>query len=388
MASRFLVFIYIGFLSLQVLTFIFNQPSLHCFYLNRLLMRGSIKDYNDDSRPALFVDGYNAIGRMQTNMKSNIFESSSEKMELARQKLIDDLLILHTVSGLYIELVFDAYRVSEFTDRQPEQVSDDFQIIFTNHGQSADGYIEQRFSQLQREGFTNMLVATDDQVLRTVAGSSGQGFWSIQKLREEMNIAHRQWITFENNLNEEANDASKGSLIHIDNHSKSTIEKYEKHLQQLPQYDRGKELQNTLQIDTYFAANSRSTLTSAVRPLTSEDIFTTTRTMEKTKEISNEALLMKEKLMKEKLVEPTKQQKKKMKKKQANKSKQNQGIKWKLSSQELQELENILASKKSKSSEPDLFKWEEDDHDDQYLFPTKKNNRFDKDKETDEEEDE
>ena len=37
--------------------------------------------------------------------------------------------------------------------------------------ETADNYIERRFSELSAEGFNNMVVVTDDNVLRMVAGA-------------------------------------------------------------------------------------------------------------------------------------------------------------------------------------------------------------------------
>ena len=49
-----------------------------------------------------------------------------------------------------------------------------------------------------------MVVATDDNVLRNVAGSVGAGFMSANMLLEELRIAYRGWEILEEDLEKES----------------------------------------------------------------------------------------------------------------------------------------------------------------------------------------
>ena len=46
-------------------------------------------------------------------------------------------------------------------------------VTYTSMAETADNYIERRFSELSAGGFNNMVVVTDDNVLRMVAGAVG-----------------------------------------------------------------------------------------------------------------------------------------------------------------------------------------------------------------------
>ena len=86
--------------------------------------------------------------------------------------------------------MFDAYKVK--TAQKVESV-DGVCCVYTSAQETADGYIERRFAELKAVGFTNMVVASDDGMLQTVAGSTGLGFMSAANLAEEVAIAYQGW---------------------------------------------------------------------------------------------------------------------------------------------------------------------------------------------------
>lgn len=145
--------------------------------------------------PAVFVDGYNIIGYMQTQGGQRMH------LEEARDSLISDLAILHGATGWYIEVVFDAYQVKG--PEKSEEVSGVL-VTFPASSETADNYIERRFEELRKEGFTNMVVATNDRMLQSVAGSSGLGYLSAAMLLKEMRGAYRGWDDYGQKLEEEA----------------------------------------------------------------------------------------------------------------------------------------------------------------------------------------
>ena len=141
-------------------------------------------DYINTPPPAVFVDGYNVIGYI------NSVEGRAIDLDSARDCLISDLCVLRGATGWWIELVFDAYNANA-----PERTDsvDNVFVTFTGRAETADGYIERRFNELQREGFKNMVVATDDSLLRMSATGWGAGYLSCGMLLEELRIAYRGW---------------------------------------------------------------------------------------------------------------------------------------------------------------------------------------------------
>eukprot|EP01031_Cornospumella_fuschlensis_P031461 gene31461-38027_t len=152
-------------------------------------------DFSTIKPPAVFVDGYNIIGYMRT------VEGTQMNLEEARDCLISDLAILHGATGWHIEVVFDAYQVKG--TQNTEEVSG-ILVTFPASSETADNYIERRFEELRKEGFTNMVVATNDRMLQSVAGSSGLGYLSASMLLKEMRAAYRGWDEYERKLEEEA----------------------------------------------------------------------------------------------------------------------------------------------------------------------------------------
>ena len=143
-------------------------------------------DYNETKPPAIFVDGYNIIGHAKT------FNDENMNLEESRDCLINDLCVLTCLTGWYIEVVFDAYKVKG-SPRPTTIVTDGLIITYTGSSETADNYIERRFGELKAQQFTNMVVATDDMVLRTVAGSEGSGYMTASILLEEIRIAYMSW---------------------------------------------------------------------------------------------------------------------------------------------------------------------------------------------------
>lgn len=143
-------------------------------------------DYNETKPPAIFVDGYNIIGSMGS------FNDENMNLEDARDGLINDLGVLSCLTGWWIEVVFDAYK-NKGNIKSKSDGSDGLIVTYTGSSETADNYIERRFSELKAQNFTNMIVATDDMVLRTVAGSTGAGFMPASSLLEEIRIAYMSW---------------------------------------------------------------------------------------------------------------------------------------------------------------------------------------------------
>jgi predicted RNA-binding protein with PIN domain len=111
------------------------------------------------------------------------------------------LAVLRSATGWWIEVVFDAYMAR--TPQKTESI-DSLLVTYTGMSETADNYIERRFGELAAEGFTNMIVATDDNVLRMVAGGAGAGYLPCSMLVEELRIAYRGWEEVQVEMDREA----------------------------------------------------------------------------------------------------------------------------------------------------------------------------------------
>lgn len=152
-------------------------------------------DYMNTKPPAVFVDGYNIIGFMR------VAENREDmSLEDARDCLISDLAVLQGSTGWYIEVVFDAYAARGVEHLSRTQVIDGVMVTFTSRSETADNHIERKFSELRSDGYTNMIVATDDNVLRMVAGDQGAGYLSASLLVEEFRLAYRGWEMLQDEL--------------------------------------------------------------------------------------------------------------------------------------------------------------------------------------------
>lgn len=174
-------------------------------------------DYHNTRPPALFVDGYNIVGHMRALGEFDRFDFAS-----ARDSLIGDLAILQSTTGWWIEVVFDAYKTG-FPERQ--EVVDSVLVTYTSPQETADSYIERRFNELSNHGFTNMIVATDDQLLRSGAGALGKGYLSAELLREEIRIAYTSWDRFVEEMEEEV-QRSKSPSIYVSAEAMAIINKF------------------------------------------------------------------------------------------------------------------------------------------------------------------
>ena len=154
-------------------------------------------DYESVRPPAVFVDGYNVISYL------NVIEGRDLSLEDGRDSLINDLAILSGVTGWYIEVVFDAYKGDRSGSFSRSKSANGIIATYTGRSETADNYIERRFSELSKNNFNNMIVATDDKLLRSVAGSVGNGFLSLGMLVEEIRIAYSGWERMEADMKEE-----------------------------------------------------------------------------------------------------------------------------------------------------------------------------------------
>ena len=153
-------------------------------------------DYENTAPPLLFVDGYNIIGYI------NSVEGRRVTLDEARDCLVADLCVVASATGWAIECVFDAYN-NPLNAAGARVQQDGISVYYTSRKETADDYIERRINDLQGRN-PNLVVATDDNALRSTAIGLGAGFLTASMILEEFRVAYRGWQIVEEEMEEEA----------------------------------------------------------------------------------------------------------------------------------------------------------------------------------------
>lgn len=121
------------------------------------------------------VDGYNVINSWPDLIVLR------DNLEFAREKLIDILLEYGRYEGYDVTVVFDAL----FTcSRQSyENLQDDFHVVFTDEGETADSYIEKIAYLLVREGKEVYVVTSDNDEQTVILGAGAYRIPSLELWR-------------------------------------------------------------------------------------------------------------------------------------------------------------------------------------------------------------
>ena len=114
----------------------------------------------------IIVDGYNVIYNWP-----ELKALSDEKIELAREKLIDKLSSYAGYTGNEVKLVFDGHLVKR--GKGSRQKIGGIEVIFTQSGKTADVAIEKMVQKAQKETY----VVTGDEIEQWVI--FGRGAWRM-----------------------------------------------------------------------------------------------------------------------------------------------------------------------------------------------------------------
>ena len=151
-------------------------------------------DYENTAPPMLFVDGYNVIGYI------NSVEGRRITIDEARDCLVADLSVLASATGWAIECVFDAYD-NPMNAGGTRSQQDGIVVYYTSRSDTADTYIEGRMNEMIGR---QVVVATDDMVLRSAAISMGFGFLTASMVCEEFRMAYQGWEIAEAEMERES----------------------------------------------------------------------------------------------------------------------------------------------------------------------------------------
>ncbi|ARU61050.1 RNA-binding protein [Tumebacillus avium] len=136
-------------------------------------------------REVLIVDGYNIIGDWP-----ELRDLKYERLEAARDKLVDDLKEYKAFTGREVIIVFDAHLAS---GGQTEEVISGIKILYSKHEETADELIERLVYELLREKVRmHIYVATGDYVEQQVTFGGGALRITARELKTDVKNAKRQ----------------------------------------------------------------------------------------------------------------------------------------------------------------------------------------------------
>lgn len=182
-------------------TDLYRDPTTSLYYTNQLGLGGLID--NAAAVPVLLVDGYNVCGYWM-KLKKHFLNG---KLELARQKLIDELITFSMLREVKVVVVFDAM-MSGFPNHK-EEYSSGIDIVFSTDA-SADTWIEKEVSALKEDGCPKVWVVTSDHCQQQAAHGAGAFVWSSKALVTEIKASQKE---VEEMLQEQRSTSFQGRLL-------------------------------------------------------------------------------------------------------------------------------------------------------------------------------
>lgn len=126
----------------------------------------------------LVVDGYNIIGAWPLLRELK----EMERLEEARERLIEILSEYQSISGRRVLVVFDAHKAY---GKEKQITVNRIEVIFTGEKETADQWIE-RFVKMRQSRRSRIFVATSDQLEQRVTFGGGALRISARELLREI----------------------------------------------------------------------------------------------------------------------------------------------------------------------------------------------------------
>ncbi len=143
----------------------------------------------------LLVDGYNVIGAwkdLYPNEETPLQQTNGEELEVARNRLIEQLVNFSSFEGYFTTVVFDAH--NRDTPSITEILTPNVSIYYTEYKETADTYIE-KFCAAHRTDTrlkTRVLVATSDRAQQLTVGGYGAEWLSALQLVNNIESSSRK----------------------------------------------------------------------------------------------------------------------------------------------------------------------------------------------------
>lgn len=172
---------------------LYKDPTLSLYYTNQDV---------DSAVPVLLVDGYNVCGYW-VKLKKHFMGG---RLDMARQKLIDELVQFSLVREVKVVAVFDAMMSGLPTHKETFAGVD---IIFSGDS-CADSWIEKEVVALKEDGCPKVWVVTSDHAQQHAAHGAGAFVWSSKALVTEIKASKKE---MERMLQEQRSTSMQGKLL-------------------------------------------------------------------------------------------------------------------------------------------------------------------------------
>ncbi|KAK0590034.1 hypothetical protein LWI29_021910 [Acer saccharum] len=176
-------------------TELYRDPTTALYYTHQGL-------YNADAVPVLLVDGYNVCGYWP-KLKKHFMGG---RLDVARQKLVDELLTFSALREVKVVVVFDAMLSGLPTHKETFASID---IVFSGET-CADSWIEKEVVALREDGCPKVWVVTSDHLQQHAAHGAGAFVWSSKALVSEIKASHKE---VEQMFQEQRSTSFQGRLL-------------------------------------------------------------------------------------------------------------------------------------------------------------------------------
>lgn len=174
-------------------TDLYRDPTMTLYYTNQGL---------DGAYPVLLVDGYNVCGYW-TKLKKHFMNG---RLDIARQKLIDELVTFSMLREVKVVVVFDAMMSGLPTHKENFAGVD---LVYSGES-CADAWIEKEVVALKEDGCPKVWVVTSDRCQQQAAFGAGAFVWSSKALVTEIKASRRE---VEKMLQEQRSPSFQGKLL-------------------------------------------------------------------------------------------------------------------------------------------------------------------------------
>ncbi|CAH9139954.1 unnamed protein product [Cuscuta epithymum] len=174
-------------------TELYRDPTLSLYFTNQVL---------GTAIPVLLVDGYNVCG-FWPKLKKHFMNG---RLDIARQKLIDELVTFNLIREVKVVVVFDAM-MSQMPVHKESFAGVD--VVYSTKT-CADAWIEKEVEALREDGCPKVWVATSDQIEQHAAYGAGAFIWSCKALISEIKGAQEE---LERMLQEHRSTSMQGKLL-------------------------------------------------------------------------------------------------------------------------------------------------------------------------------
>ncbi|PWA52168.1 hypothetical protein CTI12_AA339100 [Artemisia annua] len=175
-------------------TELYRDPTLTLYYTNQGI--------DDTAVPVLLVDGYNVCGYWPKLKKHFI----GGRLDLARQKLVDELITFGMLREVKVVVVFDAMMSGLPMHKETFAGVD---IVYSTET-CADAWIEKEVAALREDGCPRVWVVTSDRCQQHAAHGAGAFVWSSKALVSEIKTSQKE---VERMLQEHKSTSVQGKLL-------------------------------------------------------------------------------------------------------------------------------------------------------------------------------